>query len=172
LSIVPYPEQPGAKPVNAAPPAGPPVQMKMRADLTFDRQSYQGVEYWVVKEPLGQKYFQLPPPVFFLLQLLDGQQTIDSLQDAYHAEYAPKRITRNDLQQLLTRFHQDSLVTANVPGQGIELLKRGQKNRRMELFGTFSNILAIRWKGVDPEGLLNWLTSLRGGSSRPPRRSS
>ena len=131
--------------------------MKMRPDLTFDRQTYQGVEYWVIKEPLGQKYFQLPPQVFFLLKLLDGHQTIDSLQDAYHAEYAPKRITRNDLQQLLTRFHQDSLVTANVPGQGTELLKRGEKNRRMELFGTFSNVLAIRWKGVDPEGLLNWL---------------
>ena len=157
LSLIKYPDQPGAQPVNTAPPAGPLVQMKMRPDLSYDRQSYQGVEYWVIKEPLGQKYFQLPPPVFFLLKLLDGHQTIDSLQDAYHAEYAPKRITRNDLQQLLTRFHQDSLVTANVPGQGSELLKRGQKNRRMELFGTFSNILAIRWKGVDPENLLNWL---------------
>jgi len=104
LSLIKYPDQPGATPVNTAPPSGPLVQMKMRPDLTFDRQTYQGVEYWVIKEPLGQKYFQLPPQVFFLLKLLDGHQTIDSLQDAYHAEYAPKRITRNDLQQLLTRF--------------------------------------------------------------------
>lgn len=127
----------------------------MRPDLTFDRQNYQGVEYLVVKEPLGQKYYQFPPQVHFLLTLLDGNQTIDQLQDAYHEEYAPKRITRQELQQLLTRFHQDGLVTSDMPGQGIELLKRGDKNKRMERFQAMSNILAIRYRGFDPERILN-----------------
>jgi len=131
--------------------------MKMRADLTFNLVTYQGVEYWVVKDPLAQKYYQFPPHVFFLLQQLDGTQTIDQLQDSYHREYAPKRITRQDLQQLLTRFHKDGLVTSEVPGQGSELLKRGNKNRRMELLGKFSNILAIRYRGFDPERILNFL---------------
>jgi putative peptide zinc metalloprotease protein len=134
---------------------GPPVRMKMRPDLTFDHQNYQGVEYLVVKEPLGQKYYQFPPQVHYILTLLDGDQTIDQLQDAYHEKYAPKRITRQELQQLLTRFHQDGLVTSDMPGQGIELLKRGDKNKRMERFQALSNILAIRYRGFDPERMLN-----------------
>jgi len=138
-------------------PSGPPVKLKMRPDLTFDRQTYQGVEFWVVKEPLGQKYFQFPPSVFYLLKQLDGEQTIDGLQDKYHAEYAPKRITRQDLQQLLTRFHNDGLVTSDVAGQGSELMKRGEKNTRMERLQMMSNILAIRYRGFDPEGILNFL---------------
>ena len=138
-------------------PSGPPVKLKMRPDLTFDRQTYQGVEFWVVKEPLGQKYFQFPPSVFYLLKQLDGQQTIDGLQDKYHAEYAPKRITRQDLQQLLTRFHNDGLVTSDVAGQGSELMKRGEKNTRMERLQMMSNILAIRYRGFDPEAILNFL---------------
>lgn len=129
---------------------GTPVRMKMRTDLTFAPQSYQGVEFWVVKEPLGQKYFQFPPSVFYLLQELDGYQTIDELQDKYHKKFAPKRITRQDLQQLLTRFHNDGLVTSDVGGQGAELLKRGEKNTRMERFQTLSNVLAIRYRGFDP----------------------
>jgi putative peptide zinc metalloprotease protein len=155
MSIVPPPSNDPA--TQAQMPSGPVVKMKMRPDLTYDRMTYQGVEYWVVKEPLGQKYFQFPPHVFYLLRQLDGNTTIDALQDGYHEKYAPKRITRQDLQQLLTRFHQDSLVTSNMPGQGPELLKRGQKNKRMELVGTFSNVLAIRYKGFDPERILNWL---------------
>jgi putative peptide zinc metalloprotease protein len=131
--------------------------MKMRPDLTFAPQTYQGVDYLVVKEPLGQKYYQFPPQVHYLLTLLDGEITIDQLQDAYHEEYAPKRITRQELQQLLTRFHQDGLVTSDMPGQGIELLKRGDKNNRMERFQMLSNILAIRYRGFDPERILNWL---------------
>ena len=136
---------------------GPPVRMKIRPDLTFDQQVYQGVEYLVVKEPLGQKYYQFPPQVHYLLTLLDGEITIDQLQDAYHEKYAPKRITRQELQQLLTRFHQDGLVISDMPGQGIELLKRGDKNNRMERFQMLSNVLAIRYRGFDPEGILNWL---------------
>ena len=103
MSVIPPPGNPS--PQAVAPPAAPPVKMKMRADLTFDRMTYQGVEYWVVKEPLGQKYYQFPPHVFYLLRELDGSKSIDQLQDDYHIQYAPKRITRQELQQLLTRFH-------------------------------------------------------------------
>ena len=158
MSIMPPPRDPSngqSKGLIQQPPTSPPIKMKIRPDLTFDRMTYQGVEYWVVKEPLAQKYFQFPPHVFYLLQQLDGTKSIEQLQDDYHREHSPKRITRQDLQQLLTRFHQDSLVTSDLPGQGIELLKRGQKNKRMELLGQFANVLAIRYKGFDPERILN-----------------
>lgn len=156
MSLIPSPDSPIKEP-PPKPPMGPPVRMKIRPDLTFDHQVYQGVEYLVVKEPLGQKYYQFPPQVYHLLTLLDGEITIDQLQDAYHEKYAPKRITRQELQQLLTRFHQDGLVVSDMPGQGIELLKRGDKNNRMERFQMLSNILAIRYRGFDPERILNWL---------------
>lgn len=137
--------------------ASPVVQMKMRADLTCDRMTWQGVEYWVVKEPLGQKYYQFPPHVYYILERLDGSRTIEALIDGFHREYAPKRITRSELQQLLTRFHKDGLVTSGVRGQGIELLRRGRRNAAMERLTSLSNILAIRWRGFDPERILNWL---------------
>ncbi len=157
MSIIPPPSGDPPIPNQGAMPKSPPVKMKIRSDLTFDRMAYQGVEYWVIKEPVGQKYYQFPPHVFYLLRELDGTKSIDDLQDNYHKKFAPKRITRQDLQQLLTRFHQDGLVISNMPGQGPELLKRGQKNRRMELIGAFSNVLAIRYKGFDPEQILNWM---------------
>ena len=138
-------------------PSSPPIKMKMRPDLTIDPMTYQGVEYWVVKEPVGQKYFQFPPHVIYLLKSLDGTKSAEELQDNYHRDFAPKRITRQDLQQLLTRFHQDGLVTSDLPGQGMELYKRGKKNNRMELMGQLANVLAIRYKGFDPERILNFL---------------
>ncbi len=64
---------------------------------------------------------------------------------------------KQELQQLLTRFHKDGLVTSNVTGQGTELLKRGRKNKLMERVGQMSNILAIRYRGFDPERILNFL---------------
>lgn len=137
--------------------SSPVVRMKMRSDLTYDRMTYQGVEYWVVKEPLGQKYYQFPPHVFFILKQLDGNRTIEQLIDGFHEAHAPKRITRSELQQLLTRFHKDGLVISGATGQGIELLRRGRKNAAMERVSSLTNILAIRWRGFDPERILNFL---------------
>ena len=82
MSIIPPPSDPPAR--QTPPPSSPPIQMRMRSDLTYDRMTYQGVEYWVIKEPLGQKYFQFPPHVFYLLRELDGKKSIDELQDGYH----------------------------------------------------------------------------------------
>ena len=142
-----------------APPksAEPPVKLKMRGDLTFDRQTYQGVEYWVVKEPIGQKFYQFPPNVVYLLKLLDGTRSVEEIIDQYHEDHSPKRITRNDLQQLMTRFHKDGLVISDASGQGSELLRRARKSIAMERIGSMTNILAIRYKGFDPERILNAL---------------
>lgn len=129
----------------------------MRSDLTCDLITYQGVEYWVIKEPLGQKYYQFPPHVYYILTQLDGTRSIEELVDSFHREHAPKRITRSELQQLLTRFHRDGLVVSGVSGQGIELLRRGRKSLAMERVTSLSNILAVRWRGFDPEGILNFL---------------
>ena len=157
MSIVPPPSPTNDPRSKQTMPSSPPIKMKMRPDLTFDPMTYQGVEYWVVKEPLGQKYFQFPPHVFYLLQQLDGTKSAEQLQDDYHRDFAPKRITQQEIQQLLTRFHQDGLVTSELPGQGVELLKRGQKSKRNELLGKFANVLAIRYKGFDPERILEFL---------------
>lgn len=142
--------------------ASPPIKLRMRGDLVCTRQSYQGVEYWVVKEPLAQKFYQFPPHVYFLLTQLDGRKSAEEILDDYHRRFAPKRIKPEELQQLLQRFHRDSLVVADASHQGFELLKRGRKNWWMETFQKFTNILAVRFRGVDPDRFLGALTYYTG----------
>ncbi|MFN5320663.1 MAG: HlyD family efflux transporter periplasmic adaptor subunit [Planctomycetota bacterium] len=143
--------------VAAPPEPQAAIKLKMRGDLSAVRQLYQGVEYWVVKEPLGQKFYQFPPNVYYILQQLDGQTSVEQVLDRYHKQFAPKRLDRDQLQQLLQRFHKDGLVVSEVSGQGTELLRRGRKAKWMERLSSLSNILAIRFRGFDPEAVLNFL---------------
>lgn len=143
--------------VAVAPENQAAIKLKMRGDLSATRQLYQGVEYWVVKEPVGQKFYQFPPNVYYILQQLDGRVSVEDVLDRYHKQYAPKRLDRDQLQQLLQRFHKDGLVVADVGGQGLELLRRGKKQKWMERLSAFSNVLAIRFRGFDPEWMLNFL---------------
>ena len=54
-------------------------------------------------------------------------------------------------------LHRSGLVIADVPGQGKQLRERRDERRRKEMLGAATNILCIRFKGFDPERILNWL---------------
>ena len=54
-------------------------------------------------------------------------------------------------------LHRSGLVIADVAGQGHQLRKRRDERKRKMFLGAVTNILCIRFKGFDPERLLNWL---------------
>ena len=49
-----------------------PLAVRMRADLEFVRQTWQGRDYWIVKDPLTLRFFRFEEEECFILRLLDG----------------------------------------------------------------------------------------------------
>jgi putative peptide zinc metalloprotease protein len=133
------------------------LAVRKRPDLTARRQNYLGKTYWVVKEPVGLNYFRFQEEEYAILQKIDGHTSLDELKDWFEAEFPPQKITLEELQQFVGMLHRSGLVIADVPGQGTQLRRRRGERRRREILGALSNILCIRFKGFDPERLLNWL---------------
>jgi putative peptide zinc metalloprotease protein len=132
-----------------------PLALKVRADLTASQQRYLGRTYWVVKEPVGLKYFRFQEEEYAILQMLDGETSLDQIKDRFEEEFAPQKISYQNLQQFVGMLHRSGLVVAEVPDQGKQLKRRGDDKRNKEFLGSISNVLALRWKGIDPEWLLN-----------------
>ena len=135
-----------------------PVKLKMRCDLTSHRQIYQGQVYWVIKEPVGLNYFRFPEDSYFVMQQLDGEHNLDQIEAAYNEEFAPRKLTIDKLQSFIGSLHKAGLLQAVSTGQGRELLKRRKKTRRQKLFSQWGNVLALRFRGIDPERILNFLS--------------
>lgn len=133
------------------------LSIRKRPDLSARRQHYLGRSYWVVKEPIGLNYYRFQDEEYAILQMLDGNTSLDEIKERFEAEFPPQKITLEELQQFLGMLHRSGLVVAAVPGQGKELRKRRDERRRKEIIGAMSNILCIRFKGFDPERMLNWL---------------
>ena len=127
----------------------------MRADLTARRHKYQGRSYWVVKEPVGLRYFRFQEEEFAVLNMMKGQVSLEDIKTRFEDEFAPHKITYQDLQQFIGTLHRSGLVVSDAPGQGLQLKKRGDERNRKELLGKLSNVLAIRFKGIDPDRLLD-----------------
>jgi putative peptide zinc metalloprotease protein len=134
-----------------------PLAIKRRSDLSAKRQNYLGTPYWVVKEPVGLNYFRFQEEEFAILNMLDGRSSLDEIKDRYEEEFPPSKITVEEIARFVGNLYQSGLLIADVPGQGDQLKKRRAEKRKKELLAAWSNVLAIRFKGIDPDRLLNWL---------------
>lgn len=139
-----------------------PVRLRIRSDLTARRHLYQGQVYWVIKEPVGLNYYRFPEDSWFVLQQLDGLRSLEDIEAAYNEQFAPRKLTIDKLQSFIGSLHRAGLVQTASSGQGPELLKRRKKARRQKLFSAWGNVLAMRFRGIDPERMLNALIPWTG----------
>jgi len=131
------------------------LSVRKRPDLSARQQQYLGRSYWVVKEPVGLNYFRFQDEEYAILQMIDGRTSLDEIKERFEADFPPQKITLEELQQFIGMLHRSGLVIADVPGQGQQLRKRRDQRRRQELLGAWTNVLCIRFKGFDPERILN-----------------
>ncbi|MFO0921701.1 MAG: hemolysin D [Pirellulales bacterium] len=134
-----------------------PLKLRKRPDLEARRHRYHGRSYWVVKEPVGLNYFRFHEEEFAILNMLDGKNSLQAIRDAFQSQFAPQRITLQDLQQFVGMLHRSGLVISHASGQGRQLRRRGDEKKKKELLGKFANVFALRFRGIDPERLLNGL---------------
>ncbi len=134
-----------------------PLKLRRRPDLQSKKQSYHGRSYWVVKEPVGLNYFRFHEEEFAILNMLDGITSLQQIKDRFQAEFAPQRITLQDLQQFVGMLHRSGLVISEATGQGRQLRRRGDQKKKKERLGKLANVFALRFRGIDPERILNFL---------------
>jgi len=134
-----------------------PLGFRMRPDLHNRRQRYAGQPCRVVKDPIGLKYFRFHEEDYAILELLDGHTSMEEVRQRFEQRFAPERVSYAQIQGLIGRAHREGLILSNAPGQGAQLWQRCCQQRRKKRIAGVSNVLALRWRGVDPERLLNWL---------------
>lgn len=139
-----------------------PLRLRMRCDLIVRQHEYQGRRYWVIKDPLAQSYYRFEDEEYRLLEMLDGEVTLEDLRRRFEEQFAPQKIELSEIHQLITMLHRSSLLIADQSGQGEELLGRHHRRLHRERWGAFTNLLCVRFKGVDPDRLLGWLDSYVG----------
>jgi len=134
-----------------------PLLLRKRPDLVVQPQRFAGRKFVGIKDPLTLRYYQLREEEFFVLQQLDGRASASEIQEAFEREFAPRKLGVRGLQNFLAMLHREGLILADAEGQASGLLERGRRTRRRERFAAFGHLLAIRFKGIDPESLLAWL---------------
>ncbi|QDV80274.1 biotin/lipoyl-binding protein [Botrimarina mediterranea] len=135
------------------------LPIRVRPDLEAKKQRYQGRVYWVVKDPVALQYFRFEEEEFAILSMLDGESSLEEIAEEFERRFPPQSIQTEELQQFVGTLHRSGLVITDSPGQGDQLKKRRDERRWKEVQQKFTNILSIRFKGIDPDWILNLLYS-------------
>src|SRR3990172_9254257 len=133
------------------------LPIRMRPDLRTRRHRYQGRVYWVVKDPVGLQYYRFEEEEFAILQMLDGLSSLDEVAQQFERDFPPQTIRIEELQHFIGLLHKSNLVITDAAGQGLQLKKRRDERVSKQRWATLANILSVRFKGIDPERILNFL---------------
>jgi len=144
------------------------VTLRRRGDLVVNRQVYQGQAWWVVKDPISLHYFRFRPEEYALLEMLDGRTSLDQLKEQFEARFPPRRITVDELSRFIATLHRSGLVIGDRPGQGPQLFERRRQRIWREWMAWLSNIMSMRFRGIDPDRILERLDPWFGWLFAPP----
>jgi putative peptide zinc metalloprotease protein len=139
-----------------------PLTLRRRPDLTIVPQEYGRHRYWLVKDPVSLQYFHLRDEEYAILEMLDGRTGLAAIKARFEQRFAPYRLPLEQIHAFLGRLHECGLILSDAPGQGEQLLKRSDVGRKRRRLAAGANILAIRFRGIDPQPLLKWLAARCG----------
>lgn len=131
-----------------------PVPLQRRRDLVVECVTYRGVAWPVVKDPCGLKYYRLQPEQYQLLELLDGQKSLEELRHELQQADPHLNVTLAEVQALIGDLHAKGLAFSLRPGQGVPLLQRRRREFWKQVWQTLRNPLYLRIRGWDPDRFL------------------
>jgi putative peptide zinc metalloprotease protein len=131
-----------------------PHNLRLRPDLIVQPQD-PASGTWVVKDPVSLRFFLFGGDERFIMDRLDGRRTLDQIIDDFARERAPKRMTLDRLQAFLAVLHRNGLASTDAPRQGHIMLERATDQKWRENVLGWTNLLAIRLPGFNPDALLD-----------------
>lgn len=139
-----------------------PLALRLRPDLQSAPVETGDMETWIVKDPLTLEHYQFSAEEFALMDWLREAVSIAELQRRFARTFPPQTISPQGVWGFLGRLHEAGLLMSEATGQGDELLGRMRRERNHRWSLAWTSLLAIRFRGIDPDRMLTAVHSTCG----------
>lgn len=133
------------------------IEWRRRPDLQVMPLEFSGRLSWGIKDPISLAYFELQEEEFFVLQRLDGRSTVSMICQEFNQRFRPQLLSTAELAQFLGQLISQGLVIAANAGYGPALVARSVRQTARQRLSRWTNVLCLRFRGIDPDPLLTWL---------------
>ncbi|MEN1679699.1 MAG: site-2 protease family protein, partial [Planctomycetota bacterium] len=128
-------------------------RLRLRPDLVLQPQD-AAAGTWVVKDPVSLRFFLFGADEHFIIQRLDGRRSAGAILEDFARERAPRRMTAERLHAFLGSLCASGLATSDAADQASVLAERAEQGRGRRTLAEWTNLLAFRVPGVNPDVFL------------------
>jgi putative peptide zinc metalloprotease protein len=147
---------------SSSPAASAQIPWRKRADLQATLLQFEGRPAWGIKDPVTLAYYELSDEAYFVFDHLNGQTTMSGLCQSFHQRYRPRTLSEEELRGFLGQLLSQNLVLSELPGHGPRLVAKSRALQSRRRWMKLTSLLAIRFRGFDPDRLLTWMLSWLG----------
>jgi putative peptide zinc metalloprotease protein len=131
------------------------VRVRLRPNLAFVPQQTGAGMCYILQDPVSLRYFRLDEKQRFVVDRLDGTQTLEEIRAAYEQRFRPDRVTLEELEGFAAQLLDGGLAQTDSPQAGPRLFERAEKQRQQERWARLLNVLSLRVPLFNPNRLLD-----------------
>lgn len=125
---------------------------KFREDLIISQQEYEGKTYYVIKDPLTNKFFRIKEPEYFITQNLDGQKSNQEIIEEFEKKFQIK-LDSLTLDKFLQQLEGFGFLKTEASQRELSKLKyKAEKEKTL-----LRKILFLKIKAFNPDMFLDRL---------------
>ncbi len=125
---------------------------KFRDDLIISQQEYEGKTYYVIKDPLTNKFFRIKEPEYFITRNLDGQKSNQEIIGEFEKKFQIK-LDSPTLDKFLQQLERFGFLESEASQRELSKLKyKAEKEKTL-----LRKILFLKIKAFNPDKFLDRL---------------
>jgi len=133
------------------------LRPKVKDQAEILRQTYRGDIWYLIYDPVVGKQNRISVPAYRFMSLLEGFTTVNEAWKKAADFLSDDLPTQDEIIQLLSSLHQSDLLTSDRAPDFLELNERHKTFVKGERLKRFLNPMALRFKLIDPETILQVL---------------
>lgn len=127
----------------------------LASDVITHRHIYRSDVWFVLQRPSTNSHYRLDVATYRLIDLFDGQQTVDEVWKQALERFGDDAPTQDELLDLLAALHDADLLVVNQRLDSEHMFRRQQESTEREHGQRYLNPLYMRFKLLDPDAWLN-----------------
>jgi putative peptide zinc metalloprotease protein len=136
------------------------LRPRLRAHARLHRQHFRGGLWFVLHDPVNNRFYRFTPAAHVLIGLMDGRRTMERIWTLAGERLGDELPTQDDVIQLLAQLHHADMLQGDSLPDVAELTERARTQKRRRMMMAVRNPLAVRLPLLDPDRFLDrtfWL---------------
>lgn len=126
---------------------------KIREELITSRQVFENKTYYVIKDPITQRFFRVGEPEYFIIRNLDGKTSKEKIIEKLHHELNVK-VSPETLDKFIERLEKAGFLEGEISQRELSKFQYHPQKKRKSVF---RRIFFLKVKAFDPDRFLDRL---------------